>query len=662
MAPIAKDSEVQMPGTVGTGAVAPRRDESAARTQPVALEVPVTVNGARTLEGSDKREPFSETTKTVLIFASGAVIRLTSTVAAGQLLFLTNENTKKEVVCQVVKSRNYSSVSGYVELEFTEPATGFWGMRFPAERTAPVPQASGVSPAKTANVPLVPRNVSPIPPAITNMPKTETLKTTPATVPLPAAPLPKPVSVPPAQPAARIETQPQASSAANSDTDALKQEAARLQEQLSGLLFAENSNLAAPTPQARGERPAAQETKAKVIEMAPKSDAAPASGSTPSSFAAPSLQNVTQKPRPDLTAGEVKIPAWLEPLARNASISVPEELEEVAVETVEAAPAAEEASAPNLEDAREFSNEGGFSSEASAPAFGSQTLFGEHSGEFDAGERRSGKGVLIGLLAAGIIAAAAGGAWYFKWWQPANGQAPTNPPVFATLPATDRTSAANTQAAQEAAKPEFAAEDPAPRTSSSSNAAQPLRTASAGNPPPVVNAREKERLESNRAAESHAAAASKPVQEPKKPALGDVKLAAPMVNAKGVNPEDPAAPHLGAGAPGGESMNTELIGGNAGEPAAPVPVGGDVKSARLLHAVPPVYPPIAKSQRISGDVRMDALVDETGHVTTMRIVSGPVLLHQAAMDAVRRWRYQPAMLDGRPVPMHLTVTVQFRLQ
>ena len=83
-----------MPGTVGTGAVASRRDESAARTQPVALEVPVTVNGARTLEGSDKREPFSETTKSVLIFASGAVIRLTSTVAAGQLLFLTNENTK----------------------------------------------------------------------------------------------------------------------------------------------------------------------------------------------------------------------------------------------------------------------------------------------------------------------------------------------------------------------------------------------------------------------------------------------------------------------------------------------------------------------------------------------------------------------------------------
>src|SRR5216684_1325073 len=103
--------------------------------QPVTLEVPVTVNGARTMEGSDKREPFSETTTTVLVLANGAVIRLSSSVAPGQLLFLTNDKTRKEVVCQVVKSKNYRSASGYVELEFTEPVLGFWGMRFPGERS-----------------------------------------------------------------------------------------------------------------------------------------------------------------------------------------------------------------------------------------------------------------------------------------------------------------------------------------------------------------------------------------------------------------------------------------------------------------------------------------------------------------------------------------------
>src|SRR5208282_6096530 len=91
--------------------------EPASKPQPVALEVSVTVNGARTVAGSDKREPFSESTKTVLVFGNGAVIRLLSSVAPGQLLFLTNEKTKKEVVCQVVKSKNYKNVSGYVELE-----------------------------------------------------------------------------------------------------------------------------------------------------------------------------------------------------------------------------------------------------------------------------------------------------------------------------------------------------------------------------------------------------------------------------------------------------------------------------------------------------------------------------------------------------------------
>src|SRR5208282_3366143 len=89
-------------------------------------------------------EPFSETTQTVLVFGNGAVIRLASTVTPGQLLFLTNDKTKKEVVCQVVKSKNYRNVSGYVELEFTEAVAGFWGMRFPGERVAAQPGASAV--------------------------------------------------------------------------------------------------------------------------------------------------------------------------------------------------------------------------------------------------------------------------------------------------------------------------------------------------------------------------------------------------------------------------------------------------------------------------------------------------------------------------------------
>ncbi len=141
MAPITKGSDTltapESPARSGSASM-----ESTIKAQPVALEIPITVNGARTAEGSDKREPFSESTKTVMVFGSGAVIRLTSAMAPGQLLFLTNESTKKEVVCQVVKSKNYRNASGYVELEFTEPAVGFWGMRFPGDRIGPGPQAA----------------------------------------------------------------------------------------------------------------------------------------------------------------------------------------------------------------------------------------------------------------------------------------------------------------------------------------------------------------------------------------------------------------------------------------------------------------------------------------------------------------------------------------
>src|ERR1700720_354360 len=136
MLPTAKDSTL-LPASPETSERSPggaTAGQAISSAQPVTLEVPVTVNGARAVEGSDKREPFSETTSTVLVLANGAVIRLSSSVAPGQLLFLTNEKTRKEVVCQVVKSKNYRSVSGYVELEFTEPVLGFWGLRFPGER------------------------------------------------------------------------------------------------------------------------------------------------------------------------------------------------------------------------------------------------------------------------------------------------------------------------------------------------------------------------------------------------------------------------------------------------------------------------------------------------------------------------------------------------
>jgi protein TonB len=159
-----------------------------------------------------------------------------------------------------------------------------------------------------------------------------------------------------------------------------------------------------------------------------------------------------------------------------------------------------------------------------------------------------------------------------------------------------------------------------------------------------------------------------PALAPKKPALGDVHLASPTVNRTAAAQDDGAeAPAISSGnadaVPG--TLDSGLEVGNAKQPAAPeapLPIGGDVKSAKLISSASPVYPAMARNQHVSGDVRVDALIDANGRVTTMKVISGPALLHQAAMDALRQWKYQAATLDGKAVPMHLTVTIQFRLQ
>jgi TonB family protein len=103
------------------------------RPNPVALEAPVSVAGARPIASKDNRELFTEETTTVLVFKDGAVIQLSAAVAVGQLLFLTDKRSKREVVCQVVHKRNHRPTSCFVELEFTEPEENFWGVSFPAE-------------------------------------------------------------------------------------------------------------------------------------------------------------------------------------------------------------------------------------------------------------------------------------------------------------------------------------------------------------------------------------------------------------------------------------------------------------------------------------------------------------------------------------------------
>jgi protein TonB len=97
------------------------------------------------------------------------------------------------------------------------------------------------------------------------------------------------------------------------------------------------------------------------------------------------------------------------------------------------------------------------------------------------------------------------------------------------------------------------------------------------------------------------------------------------------------------------------------EPAKPLRIGGDVQPPALIHYVAPEYPEEAVWTNTSGMVILEAAVDERGEVLDVKVLRSIKLLDQAAMDAVRQWRYKPVLLNGRPHPFILTVTVSFSL-
>ena len=825
MAPIIKDSDTvtaaETTARSGSGST-----ESAVKPQPVALEIPITVNGARTAEGSDKREPFSESTKTVMVFGSGAVIRLSSAMAPGQLLFLTNERTKKEVVCQVVKSKNYRNVSGYVELEFTEPAVGFWGMRFPGDRIGTGPQAAQAESrtptagngAPAAGRPAAPRTQLPVassapsakPPApaasvakpaasgSTIVPpvldsaaslgasKSKSSASAPAApapiatslgadTPLvepwlkkrepaprvPAAP-PRVAPPPPAPPAKTIEPESgpapvrnfaverpsdkaaslfapaetpanlasvdlssitpffevkpaadvaapepkaplaKAPSANDPETEELKHQTARLQNELAKMQFAETSSSLTAKPEAEklgtrkpeAEKPATAEMETPSFPLTDQSIATLKTELVHESAvrlvenpepatAAPVLPELSKLDEPakveppaaipaleSLEQEEMKIPAWLAPLARNSSAPFSTQellLREKAKRRAEQ-PQLQELVAPLVALPEKQG-----AAESRVPQFGSALPFEDAKRGRESSQKKSGKGMLLGGIAAGILALA-GGGWYM------NRQSAGTRTSVATAGST--AGSGSTDLETSAMKESVLGTAPARQTDAAVSEAKAVSSNAASNSAGNV---------SGTAPASSTASASRgpqvstnalngkvvtkadtlepePVQAvEKKPALGEVHLAAPKISQKRTV-QTGAEPDAGILSEEQPADNADSLGGLAtannqpAAPAAPVAVGGDVRQAKLISSVQPAYPAMAKAQHVSGAVTIDALIDANGRVTTMKVISGPTLLQEAAKDALKQWKYEPAMLDGKAVPMHLTVTLQFRLQ
>ncbi len=95
--------------------------------------------------------------------------------------------------------------------------------------------------------------------------------------------------------------------------------------------------------------------------------------------------------------------------------------------------------------------------------------------------------------------------------------------------------------------------------------------------------------------------------------------------------------------------------------SGPMRISTMVSEGLILHRTIPVYPPIAIAMRAQGTVVLAATISKSGTIENLRVMGGPAILQQAALDAVRTWRYKPYMLDGQPVEVETTVNVVFTL-
>lgn len=90
-------------------------------------------------------------------------------------------------------------------------------------------------------------------------------------------------------------------------------------------------------------------------------------------------------------------------------------------------------------------------------------------------------------------------------------------------------------------------------------------------------------------------------------------------------------------------------------------VGGGVQAASLVQKVDPVYPPLAVQARVQGTVQLNVTINGEGNVVNAQLVSGHPLLVNAAMEAVKQWKYKPTLLNGSPVEVVTQVEVPFAL-
>lgn len=144
--------------------------------------------------------------------------------------------------------------------------------------------------------------------------------------------------------------------------------------------------------------------------------------------------------------------------------------------------------------------------------------------------------------------------------------------------------------------------------------------------------------------------------------------APPSIERELVSPGPPSAapPGPSAGLPAGFGIDTGAV--TVTVPPSPEPphqatvrVAQLPEPPRKIVDVRPVYPEIARNARVEGTVILESVLDTSGHVTQLRVIRSVPLLDQAALNAVRQWKYSPTLYGGRPVSVLMTITIRFTL-
>ena len=502
------------------------------------LEVPIGVWGSRRVETdsgqAERVEVFAEDTCTVIVFPQGAVIRLSASVAAGQLVVIANRKSTQIMLCRIVNVRTYPNIRGYAEIEFMHSATGFWGsyasqgtLWLAAKVASAIPSAtadfwSNGFAKEVVSVPANDVTTSPVTPAVWIRTEEEPIANPIIQIPFAGEPL---QHMAPAQHIATIGI----------DSEAHLDATAR-------------NTSSQHTLQARASSPRDASRRA-------------------SSARAPGPRFSNQSPA-RFRIASLLFSWWRVPTVRTATYETP------------------------------------------VP-------------------RRS---LVLASLVPALVLLGAFGVFFLRdgVWQPSGiSQTAPMPEVSLGSPIAN------------------VVQSPQPKSDRSFVVPQ-LPIVKAENFPGTQTHALADNIRLSHPSERRGTSEQKIPKE---------KLLAPYSSASRLASVGRELPPDVTGVDSNTSVSP-LQGVLATLPSR----GGEAKGPELLVSSAPIYPAMARQAHMEGQVTIDAVIDTTGKLTNMTVVSGPPLLRQAAIDSLRTWKYQPGYLNEKPVPTKTSIIVNFRLR